>query len=54
MGNMTEDNDNKLLYLSCEQCELGYLPVEMIELDDDKMVYRCICGYENMLYYFRR
>lgn len=54
MGNMTEENANKLVFLTCDQCDLSYLPAEMVELDDDKMVYRCICGYENMLYYFRR
>lgn len=54
MGNMTEENANKLVFLTCDQCDLTYLPDEMVELDDDRMVYRCICGYENMLYYFRR
>lgn len=46
MDNMTEEKDNKLLYLSCEQCDLGYLPVEMVESEDEVDIAIDIIEYE--------
>ena len=54
MGNMTEDNELYKFGLSCDNCNNSYFMEDMVELDDKRMVYRCMCGYENLFNYFRR
>lgn len=46
---LNSDWDSDSVELSCNECGKSYFMDEMIELDDDKLIYTCECGYENLI-----
>ena len=46
---LNSDWDSDDVELSCNECGKSYFMDEMIELGDDKLIYTCDCGYENLI-----